>query len=249
MYILSSPEAPILLLMLARRSTAYFVVILVSWHSFLVFLKGSLSREAVNRVVRFARGFGNEGRPTAKTEEQQVKTKKGLRTTKAAIDFFEKAKGYREGGDNVKAVQMYRKARVAIGKAAGKGSKDYARVCSDLATAYLDLEQQDRAADLYEESRRAFENSVGTTHEEYAGCLRNLARLRRALGNIAEAETLLKEASHIYAGDLGSFHEEYALTLRSLATLYQEQGQMELLQPILLEEQRVRTLAASLGRR
>ena len=200
-------------------------------------------------MARFARGFGNEGRPAAKTEEQQTKTKKGLRTTKAAIQFFEKAKGYREGGDNVKAVQMYRKARVAIGKAAGKGSKDYARVCSDLATAYLDLDQRDRAADLYEESRRAFESSVGTTHAEYAGCLRNLARLRRALGNIAEAESLWKEASHIYAGDLGSFHEEYALTLRSLATLYQEQGQMELLQPILLEEQRVRTLAASLGRR
>ncbi|CAE7248055.1 mdn1 [Symbiodinium sp. CCMP2456] len=236
----SFPEAPILLLMLARRSAACIVVILVSWHSFLAFVTGSLAREAVNRVARFARGFGNEGRPAAKTDEQQVKTKKGLRTTKAAIQFFEKAKGYREGGDNVKAVQMYRKARVAIGKAAGKGSKDYARVCSDLATAYLDLDQQDRAADLYEESRRAFESSVGTAHAEYAGCLRNLARLRRALGNIAEAETLLKEASHIYAGDLGSFHEEYALTLRSLATLYQEQGQMELLQPILLEEQRVR---------
>ena len=235
--------------MLARRSAACIVVILVSWHSFLVFVTGPLAREAVNRVARFARGFGNEGRPAAKTEEQQMKTKKGLRTTKAAIQFFEKAKGYREGGDNVKAVQMYRKARVAIGKAAGKGSKDYARVCSDLATAYLDLDQRDRAADLYEESRRAFESSVGTTHAEYAGCLRNLARLRRALGNIAEAESLLKEASHIYAGDLGSFHEEYALTLRSLATLYQEQGQMELLQPILLEEQRVRTLAASLGRR
>ncbi|CAE7306292.1 KLC2 [Symbiodinium natans] len=231
--------------MLARRPSS-FLAVLACYAVFPPTFFG----EGVRRVgvSRFAKGFGNL-EPTAKTEEQQFKTKKGLKSTKAAIAFFDKAKEYRDAGNNAKAVQMFRKARVAIAKAAGKGSKDYARVCSDLATTYLDLDKRDRAEELYQESRKAFEVAVGRNDGEYAGCLRNLARLKRALGDIQETEALLKEASHIYSGDLSRFHEEYALTLRSLASLYQEQGRMELLQPILLQEQRVRTLAASLGGR
>ena len=230
----------------SRHVTAALLA-LAAWHAFFAFVSGR-ARNPVLGVARFARGFGNEEPRKAQTEEQQFKTKKGLETTKAAIDFFKKAREYQDAGDGQKAIQMYRKARVAIAKAAGKGSRDYARICNDLATAYLNAERQDRAAELYEESRQAFEVAVGRNDAEYAGCLRNLARVRRAVGNAAEAEALLKEASHVYAADLSKFHDEYATTLRSLASLYQEQGQMDLLQPILLEEQRVRTLATSLRR-
>ena len=233
-----------------QRPAAALLVIIASWNAFPHLLSSLTPTQGVSTtsVARFARGFGSEEPPSAKTAQQQYKTKKGLKSTEAAIDYFEKAKEYRDAGNNQKAIQMYRKARVAIGKAAGNGSKDYARVCSDLGIAYLDVKKHDRAADLLEESRKAFEVAVGKNNAEYAGCLRNLARLRWSTGNVAAVEALLKEASHIYAADLSSFHNEYADTLKSLASLYQTQGQMDLLQPILLEEQRVRTLAASLGR-
>ncbi|CAJ1396754.1 unnamed protein product [Effrenium voratum] len=52
--------------------------------------------------------------------------------------------------------------------AMGKGTKDYARVCSDLATAYFDLDKRERAAELYAESQSAFE-ATGEEDVECAG--------------------------------------------------------------------------------
>ncbi|CAK9087937.1 Kinesin light chain 4 (KLC 4) (Kinesin-like protein 8) [Durusdinium trenchii] len=198
---------------------------------------------------RSAQGFGGEELRQVKKVEQQYKTKKGLRSTTDAVRFFEKAASCREKGDLQTAIQHYRKARVAIGKASGKGSKDYARVCNDLAQTYFEVGRHNRAMELLEESRTAFATAVGEEHVEYAGCLQNLARVKLKLNFVAEAEALYKKASKIYAGDLGANHMAYLDSLRSLASLYQSVGQPDMVRPLLLEEQRVKTLAAQLGHR
>ncbi|CAK9041226.1 unnamed protein product [Durusdinium trenchii] len=195
---------------------------------------------------RSAQGFGGEELRQVKKVEQQYKTKKGLRSTTDAVRFFEKAASCREKGDLQTAIQHYRKARVAIGKASGKGSKDYARVCNDLAQTYFEVGRHNRAMELLEESRTAFATAVGEEHVEYAGCLQNLARVKLKLNFVAEAEALYKK---VPVRRRGANHMAYLDSLRSLASLYQSVGQPDMVRPLLLEEQRVKTLAAQLGHR
>eukprot|EP00434_Breviolum_minutum_P032312 symbB.v1.2.028574.t1/scaffold3036.1/size64867/4 len=186
------------------------------------------------KAMRCAKGFGEEVRE-AKTHEQQYQSKKGRKSTEDAIRFHEEARSLREKGDLAAAVKLYRKARVAISRAAGKGSKDFARVCNDLAQTYFELGQHERAEELFEESRASFSSAVGEEHAEYAGCLQNLARTKLKLNRLNDAEALYKEASQIYVADLKANHVAYVHTLRSLASLYQSVGQVHMVQPLLLE--------------
>ena len=122
-------------------------------------------------------------------------------------------------------------------------------MCNDLAQTYFELGQHERAEELFEESRASFSIAVGEEHAEYAGCLQNLARTKLKLNRLNDAEALYKEASQIYVADLKANHVAYVHTLRSLASLYQSVGQVHMVQPLLLEEQRVKSLAAELGLR
>ncbi|CAE8615376.1 unnamed protein product [Polarella glacialis] len=200
------------------------------------------------RTLRLAKGFGSGSseEPLVKSEQEQWATKRGNQRSTDGVDFFNQAQDAVKAGEHEKALPLYRKARVAFGKAAGKGSLDYARVCSNLASTFLQLGNATRATDLYSESQEAFASAVGEAHPEYAACLRNLARLKRSAGDFVEAEALTKKAMNIYAGDLVANHKEYTETLKFLAAIYKETRRIEMVQPLLLEVKRVQGLAASM---
>jgi len=126
------------------------------------------------------RGFGDKAEVVSHAE--QYETKRGKKRTSDAVEFFRAAQKLVSAEKHEEAVPLYKKARVAMGKAGGTKSADYARVCSNLASTYLHLGAPQRAAELYVEAADAFAHSCGKSHPEYAGCLRNLARVPARMG-------------------------------------------------------------------
>jgi len=200
------------------------------------------------------RGFGDEGTSsqgirTEKKEKTQQKEEKKRATQRIdAIGLYDRAKELYDEGKHREAMQLYRKARVAMGRADGKHTSDYGKICSNLASAFRELGKPAFAIDLYQEAKVAFAKSLGPEHPSCVSCLINLAGVQREAGDPRVAETFLKEAISTGASQLETCHEEYRLALRSLASLYKATNRLNDIQPLLLEEKRVEALAARLTR-
>jgi len=184
----------------------------------------------------FARGFGGSG-------DRVLAEKKEKKTVKRTAEAAKILKLAQQEADPQRSCTLWKKSRVAMGKASGKGTPDYARICGNLGAAHLELGELEQASAAYTDALVAFARAVGDKDPQYATCLRNLAHVQRRLGNFSQAEDALKRAMQILGRDLELHCQEYILALRSLVSLYDVMGKPELARPLHLEQQRIQGIA------
>jgi len=204
----------------------------------------------VSATLRRAKGFGAAApakkRPAVKSKEEQYSTKRGKQLIDEAVKLYDRAQALTVSEDHERALPLYRKARVAFGKASGKGSQDYAKVCRCLAATFAQVGDTGNATKFFNEAKGAFALSVGEKNPAYAACLHDLARVKLSTrdGDPREAEDFLQRALTIYMQDLEYWHVEYIEVLQSLGSLYESMGSTDDVQRLKLEIQRVEAIAA-----
>mmetsp|Transcript_18839 Transcript_18839/g.52211 ORF Transcript_18839/g.52211 Transcript_18839/m.52211 type:complete len:229 (-) Transcript_18839:38-724(-) len=200
-----------------------------------------------NRRVAAAAGKGFGSKPAPKSSADKTE-KEAEKQAKVLSDLWDIAYSFESPVQD--RIDAYKKALAALRKTVGqKESADYARICSNLGSAYLEAGKHEKAAKRYKEAEDTFMKISGTDSVEVAACRQNLAKVRRQEGKLAEAEALIKSAMHIYSADLDSTHVEYVQVLRSLMNLYHEAGMVDQMRALQLEERRVAGMAAKLGKK